>query len=64
MLNGATQLAITKLDTVFPACQSAKVFEKLPAEARRFVEEVEQKTGVRAALIGTGPDALDIIDRR
>ncbi len=63
-LNGATQLAITKLDTVFPACQGAKVFEKLPAEARRFVEGIEQKTGVRAALIGTGPDALDIIDRR
>jgi len=64
MLNGATQLAITKLDTVFPACQGARVFEKLPAEARRFMEEVEQKTGVRVALIGTGPDALDIIDRR
>ena len=64
MLNGATQLAITKLDTVFPACQGARIFEKLPAEARRFVEEVEQKTGVHAALIGTGPDALDIIDRR
>jgi len=64
MLNGATQLAITKLDTVFPACQGARIFEKLSAEARRFVEEVEQKTGVRAALIGTGPDALDIIDRR
>ncbi len=64
MLNGATQLAITKLDTVFPACQGARVFEKLPAEARRFVEEVEQKTGVRVVLIGTGPDALDIIDRR
>jgi len=64
MLNGATQLAITKLDTVFPACQGARIFEKLPAEARRFVEEVEQKTGVRVALIGTGPDALDIIDRR
>jgi len=64
MLNGATQLAITKLDTLFPACKGARIFEKLPAEARRFVEEVEQKTGVHAALIGTGPDALDIIDRR
>jgi adenylosuccinate synthase len=64
MLNGATQLAITKLDALFPACKGTRIFEKLPTEGRRFVEEVEQKTGVHAALIGTGPDALDIIDRR
>jgi adenylosuccinate synthase len=63
-INGATQAALTKLDCIFPACQGKRSFTDLPAEAKEFVKEVEKRTGVPVTLIGTGPDALDLIDRR
>ena len=63
-INGATQAALTKLDSLFPKCRSAKSLEALPAEAKRFVKEVEDRAGVPVVLVGTGPDALDIIDLR
>jgi adenylosuccinate synthase len=63
-INGATQAAMTKLDCLFPDCRSARKFEELPKEAKQFIEKVEEKTGVPVVLIGTGPEALDIIDRR
>jgi adenylosuccinate synthase len=63
-INGATQAALTKLDCMFPECRSARKFDDLPADAKQFVKKVEEKTGVPVMLIGTGPEALDIIDRR
>jgi adenylosuccinate synthase len=63
-INGATQAAMTKLDCIFPACRSAKQYGDLPKEAKEFIKEVENKTGVPIVLIGTGPEALDIVDRR
>jgi len=63
-INGATQAAVTKLDCMFPKCQSAKNFDALPTDAKQFIKEVEKKTGLPVVLIGTGPEALDIIDRR
>jgi adenylosuccinate synthase len=63
-INGATQAAMTKLDCMFPDCRSARKFEGLSEDAEQFIQEVEKRTGVPIVLIGTGPDALDIIDRR
>jgi adenylosuccinate synthase len=63
-INGATQAALTKLDVLFPTCRGAKKYSDLPAEAKEFIREVEARTGVPVALIGTGPEALDIVDRR
>ena len=63
-INGATQAAMTKLDCLFPDCRSARKFEELSKEAKQFIEKVEEKAGVPVVLIGTGPEALDIIDRR
>lgn len=63
-INGATQAAMTKLDCLFPDCRSARKFEELSKEAKQFIKKVEEKTGVPVVLIGTGPEALDIIDRR
>jgi len=63
-INGATQAAVTKLDCMFRKCQSVKKFEALPTDAKQFVKEVENKTGLPVVLIGTGPEALDVIDRR
>jgi adenylosuccinate synthase len=64
MIHGATQAAVTKLDSVFPDCKGAKTYEKLPKEAKQFIHKIEEETGIPVALLGTGPDALDIIDRR
>jgi adenylosuccinate synthase len=61
---GATQLAITKLDVRFPAAAGAREYRKLPAEAKRFIENVEKELRTPVTLIGTGPEALDVIDVR
>ena len=63
-LNGATQAAVTKLDSMFPKCKGAKKLDALQPEAKQFIKEVESRTGVPVVLIGTGPDAMDIIDAR
>lgn len=63
-INSATQLAVTKLDCVFPECKGIRAYEQLPKEAKQFIEEIETHTQVPVGLIGTGPDALDLIDRR
>jgi adenylosuccinate synthase len=63
-LNGATQVAITKLDVVFPESKAITDFIGLPGPAREFIFDVERNVGVPVTLIGTGPAADDIIDRR
>jgi adenylosuccinate synthase len=63
-INGATQAAVTKLDCMFPECKDAQKFEDLSKDAKQFIKEVENRTGIPVVLIGTGPEALDIIDRR
>lgn len=64
MLNSATQIAITKLDVLYPACAKKTSFEELPAEARDFISTIEEKLSTPITLIGTGPAIHDIIDRR
>jgi len=63
-INGATQAAMTKLDCLFHDCRSARNFNDLSKDAKQFIQEVEKRTGIPVVLIGTGPEALDIIDRR
>jgi len=63
-INGATQAAVTKLDSMFPKCRGARKFDALPNEAKQFIKEIENRTGIPVVLIGTGPEALDIVDRR
>lgn len=62
-LNSATQLAITKLDVVFPNCLGVREYAKLSIEARKFIEDIEQETGLNVTLAGTGAELTDIIDR-
>jgi adenylosuccinate synthase len=64
MVNGATQAALTKLDVLHPECKGARTYNELPIEAKQFINEIEKQTGTSVVLIGTGPEALDIIDRR
>jgi adenylosuccinate synthase len=64
MINGATQAALTKLDVIYPKCKGARTYDDLPSEAKEFIKEIERQIGIPVVLIGTGPEALDIIDRR
>jgi adenylosuccinate synthase len=64
MLNGATEIAITKLDALFPACKGMRLKEELPREALLFLSKVEQNTGVPVRLVGTGPEIDSTIDLR
>ncbi len=64
VINSATQAAVTKLDIMYPQCKSVRSYEELPEEAKQFVAKIEKETEVPVVLIGTGPGALDIIDRR
>jgi len=63
-LNSGTQLAVTKLDVIYPQCAGVKEYAKLPAEARKFIENIEGETGLKVTLIGTGPELYDVVDRR
>jgi adenylosuccinate synthase len=64
MINGATEVAITKLDVLFPECKSAMSFERLPSEAKEFITKIEATTGAPVTIIGTGASVFDIVDRR
>ena len=64
MLNSPTQIAITKVDVLFREDYGKKEYSKLSKEAREFIEKVEDELGLPVTLIGTGPDAYHIIDRR
>ena len=64
MLNGATQIALTKLDVLYPKCKGARKYDELPNEAKEFVKEIERQLGIPVVLIGTGQEVLDIVDRR
>jgi adenylosuccinate synthase len=63
-LNSATQLAVTKMDVLYPACAGVREYAKLPAEAKKFIENIEGETGLKVTLIGTGPELYDVVDRR
>ncbi|AFU60346.1 adenylosuccinate synthase [Candidatus Nitrososphaera gargensis Ga9.2] len=63
-INSATQLAVTKMDVLYPQCASVRDYAKLPAEAKKFIENIEGETGLKVTLIGTGPELYDVIDRR
>ncbi len=63
-VNGATQIAITKIDIRFPGNAGVKKYDELTNEAKAFIEKVEKELDVPVTLIGTGPDAEEIIDKR
>lgn len=63
-LNSATQIAVTKMDVLFPECARMRDWNKLSAGAKKFVEEIEGELGVKVTLIGTGPELDDMVDRR
>ncbi|BFH73326.1 adenylosuccinate synthetase [Sulfurisphaera javensis] len=63
-VNSATQIAITKLDALFKEAKGVREYSKLPSEAKKWIENIETELKVPITLIGTGEDALDMIDLR
>ncbi|MDE1822839.1 MAG: adenylosuccinate synthetase [Candidatus Micrarchaeota archaeon] len=63
-VNGATQIAITKLDYIFKDAHKKRRYSELSKEAQRWVENVEHRMKARVAFIGTGEEVFDIIDMR
>src|SRR5438309_747383 len=63
-LNGATQIAVTKLDVLFPSAKGARHLEDLDDGAMAFISKIEKETGVPVTLIGTGPNEENLIDIR
>jgi adenylosuccinate synthase len=61
--NSATDVALTKLDALFPEAACARSWDRLPPEARKWVTWVEEELGVPVSLIGTGADMRCVVDR-
>ena len=64
MINGATMIALTKLDVLYPDCRGAKEYSELSADAKEFVRKIEDEVKVPVSLIGTGPGVDELIDMR
>ncbi|MDH3279142.1 MAG: adenylosuccinate synthetase [Nitrosopumilus sp.] len=64
MLNGATQISITKLDVLFLDCAGKTSFDELSEDAKLFIKNIENELNTPVTIIGTGPNINDVIDRR
>ena len=64
MLNGATQISITKLDVLFTDCTGKTSYDDLSDDAKSFVANIEKELNTPVTIIGTGPAVNDVIDRR
>ncbi|QMU53805.1 MAG: adenylosuccinate synthetase [Nitrosopumilus sp.] len=64
MLNGATQVSITKLDVLFTDCAEKTSFDELSDGAKAFIKNIESELNTPVTIIGTGPDVNDVVDRR
>ena len=64
MLNGATQISITKLDILFSDCIGETSYDKLSDDAKSFIQNIENELNTPVTIIGTGPEVNDVIDRR
>ncbi len=64
MLNGATQIAITKLDVLFTDCAGKTSYDDLSAGAKAFIINIEKELNTPVTIVGTGPAVNDVIDRR
>ena len=64
MINGATQMALTCIDRLYPECYKANKYEDLSQEAKDYIEDIEKSVGVPITIISTGPDLVDTIDLR
>jgi adenylosuccinate synthase len=64
MLNSATEIALTKLDVVFPSDAGKREYSKLSDDAKKFLGKIEEELGLKIVLIGTGQEVGEMIDLR
>lgn len=62
-LNGATEIALTKVDIRFPKIKGKRKWTELGEEPKEFIRSIEEETGLPVNLISTGPKVEDIIFR-
>jgi len=63
-LNGATQIALTKLDIIYPEIGKSNNVNQIRGDVAQFIDSIEESTKTKVSIIGTGPSAEDIIDLR
>ncbi len=61
--NTATDVALTKLDVLFPEARCRRSWGELPPEARKWVTWVEEELDTPVSVIATGEDVECTIDR-
>ena len=61
-LNGATQIAITKLDILFPSIKGKKNKMDIPKEVMDFISQIESFTKVKVKYLSTGPSSDELIE--
>jgi adenylosuccinate synthase len=64
VFNGATDIALTFADYITAENQSARRFDQLSVETKRFIAEVEHVANAPVSLIATRFHRFSIIDRR
>ncbi len=64
MFNSATQIAITRLDTLYPDAKCIREWSKLPQDAKMWLERLESTLRIPITIISTGEDTICTIDRR
>jgi adenylosuccinate synthase len=62
-INGATQIALTKMDVLFPELKGATEFSKISGEGLAFIKKIEDVCKVPVKYISTGPSADALIVR-
>ncbi|MFH1721389.1 MAG: adenylosuccinate synthetase [Candidatus Altiarchaeota archaeon] len=63
-VNGATQIAVTCLDKLFPDSFGIRDYESLDKDAQTYIKLIESELHRKITLISTGPEPEDIIDLR
>lgn len=64
MINGATQIALTCIDKLYPDCARTQNYNDLSPDAKKFIENIQTSIGIPVTIISTGPDLKDTIDLR
>ncbi len=64
LLNDPDQVAVTKLDVLFPTARGATSWDQLPQDARRWIQSLEDGLNVPVTLVGTGPEPRHMVDLR
>ncbi len=59
--NGATKLAVTKVDVLFPKAKGVTSWSDLPKEAKVWLLDLEKEIGVPVCYVGTGPEAMETV---